>query len=335
MSQSVAAVDLVSLLEGSVGRECAERVVISAAQAIGLSVGRPWSREEAYRVLDMVADEDGLLGIAARFGKSSLFLMWSWQARASLASHSGQRAPQRILLGDCPGGSKASLKEGLRGGAYDDGVILNMLLPPSSKVAMCFSPRLSLQATVLFGIALCVAACGAAQSEHSSGFVAAETLAHDGESTSAALSPPLSSYCGDGRISPSEACDTGVAWAGSCPEGWGLCWQCEQGCESWTMITTSSDDGVSTSLRRGTVEALGIGHPPPACIERTGDNVVRRTFDERGRLTRFEGIGLTADWERDERGKLLHHRRGGTLYPLHVQRRRSRGDARVHPQHLR
>jgi hypothetical protein len=65
---------LVEMLGHSLGAEVAEAAVQRAARE--LSLGPRISRAQALMVLEVVAQEPGIVGIAARFAKSRVHLVW-------------------------------------------------------------------------------------------------------------------------------------------------------------------------------------------------------------------------------------------------------------------
>ena len=62
------------MLARSLGNDTAAKTVDLAAQAVG--AGQNLSREDALRVLEQIAREPGIVGIAARFAKSRVHLVW-------------------------------------------------------------------------------------------------------------------------------------------------------------------------------------------------------------------------------------------------------------------
>jgi hypothetical protein len=63
-----------SLLSQSIGDDKASAIVDEAAQALGY--GASLDREQALLVLERIAQSPGLVGIAARFAKSRVHLVW-------------------------------------------------------------------------------------------------------------------------------------------------------------------------------------------------------------------------------------------------------------------
>ena len=62
------------LLGRSLGADKALETVNTAADLLG--VGEQLQREDALRLLEHVAQQQGIVGIAARFAKSRLHLVW-------------------------------------------------------------------------------------------------------------------------------------------------------------------------------------------------------------------------------------------------------------------
>ena len=66
--------DLIDLLSRSLGSETAAAHVNDVADKLGVS--HEMTIKEALRVLETLADEPGLLGIAARFTKARVHMAW-------------------------------------------------------------------------------------------------------------------------------------------------------------------------------------------------------------------------------------------------------------------
>lgn len=62
------------MLARSLGNDTATQAVDTAAQVVG--AGQNLSRDDALRVLEQIAREQGIVGIAARFAKSRVHLVW-------------------------------------------------------------------------------------------------------------------------------------------------------------------------------------------------------------------------------------------------------------------
>jgi hypothetical protein len=67
------AVDLLSLLAPALGAEKARDATEAAAAKLGLDA-RHLSRDEALRLLDLLASTDGIVGVVARFAKARFLL---------------------------------------------------------------------------------------------------------------------------------------------------------------------------------------------------------------------------------------------------------------------
>lgn len=67
--------ELAALLSNNIGIEKAQELVTLAADELAL--GPELTREQALDVLERVAGQPGLIGIAARFAKSRVLLRWS------------------------------------------------------------------------------------------------------------------------------------------------------------------------------------------------------------------------------------------------------------------
>jgi len=67
--------ELAKLLGASLGDKKAEEVLRGAAQRKGLSTSE-FGREQAMELLELIANEPGIVGISARFAKSRLLLNW-------------------------------------------------------------------------------------------------------------------------------------------------------------------------------------------------------------------------------------------------------------------
>lgn len=67
--------DLAAILARSIGEEAALEHIDRVARTLGLGVGL--SSAEALRVLEQLAVEPGLIGVAARFAKARVHLAWA------------------------------------------------------------------------------------------------------------------------------------------------------------------------------------------------------------------------------------------------------------------
>lgn len=66
--------DVTAMLSRSLGEEVAAAAVVRVAEAMGL--GNELSVDAAMRVLETLANEPGLVGIAARFSKARAHMNW-------------------------------------------------------------------------------------------------------------------------------------------------------------------------------------------------------------------------------------------------------------------
>jgi hypothetical protein len=67
--------ELVELLSASVGYEKAAEAILESCRQAGHS-GDEITREDALRVLELVAKTPGIVGITARFAKTRVLLKW-------------------------------------------------------------------------------------------------------------------------------------------------------------------------------------------------------------------------------------------------------------------
>ena len=65
---------LADMLGRSLGADKARETVNAAATQLG--IGEDLQRDEALRLLERVAQQPGIIGIAARFAKSRVHLVW-------------------------------------------------------------------------------------------------------------------------------------------------------------------------------------------------------------------------------------------------------------------
>jgi hypothetical protein len=63
------------MLTSSLGEEAADEVVGRACSALGVGP-KMFSKDDALRVFEFVAQQPGLVGIAGRFAKSRCILGW-------------------------------------------------------------------------------------------------------------------------------------------------------------------------------------------------------------------------------------------------------------------
>jgi hypothetical protein len=75
--------ELRSALQSALGEERAESAVRNAAQALGCE-GEVYSRSSALAILGHIAEQDGIIGISARFARSRLMTRWATAQLGSL-----------------------------------------------------------------------------------------------------------------------------------------------------------------------------------------------------------------------------------------------------------
>ena len=61
------------MLSPSLGQKKAEALIIEAAQGLGLSTDL-LARSDALRIMEKIAEKDGIVGVTARFAKSRVHL---------------------------------------------------------------------------------------------------------------------------------------------------------------------------------------------------------------------------------------------------------------------
>ena len=71
--------ELAALLSQNLGTEKATELVVAAAKE--LAFAEPMSTTQCLEVLERIAVQPGLVGIAARFAKSRVLLRWSTHER--------------------------------------------------------------------------------------------------------------------------------------------------------------------------------------------------------------------------------------------------------------
>ncbi|HEY4120872.1 MAG TPA: hypothetical protein VGM56_23575 [Byssovorax sp.] len=67
--------DFVAVLAGSISSAVAEEKIVEAASLLQLST-ETFTPRDAQAILEHIAQESGLVGIAARFAKSRVALRW-------------------------------------------------------------------------------------------------------------------------------------------------------------------------------------------------------------------------------------------------------------------
>ncbi len=71
----IAPTKLVELLAPALGEDVAQQTIERACQVVGCDIN-DMGRAEALRVLEVVAEQPGLVGITGRFAKSRVLLQW-------------------------------------------------------------------------------------------------------------------------------------------------------------------------------------------------------------------------------------------------------------------
>lgn len=66
--------ELVDLLAQTLGQQKATEVLDGVSRTLRLD-GQAWTREDALRALDKIAEQSGIVGITARFAKSRIHLL--------------------------------------------------------------------------------------------------------------------------------------------------------------------------------------------------------------------------------------------------------------------
>jgi hypothetical protein len=68
--------ELTELLRSSLGDRVAEELIVRVATELHLETER-FTKDQALQVLERVAQEPGLPGVAGRFAKTRVILLWS------------------------------------------------------------------------------------------------------------------------------------------------------------------------------------------------------------------------------------------------------------------
>jgi hypothetical protein len=68
--------ELVAILSGSISEAVAAASIVQHARALGISTAA-FTFTEAQAILERIAQEPGLVGIAARFAKARVALQWT------------------------------------------------------------------------------------------------------------------------------------------------------------------------------------------------------------------------------------------------------------------
>lgn len=71
--------DLIAMLSRSIGEEAATAAVLGAGAALGFdtNIAAALSAQDALRILEVLASEPGLVGVAARFSKARVHMNWA------------------------------------------------------------------------------------------------------------------------------------------------------------------------------------------------------------------------------------------------------------------
>jgi hypothetical protein len=73
---TVVVADLVAVLGGSIGDDKARRLVLDTLTELQVDTRR-FTRAEALKVLETLAETPGIVGVASRFGRSRMMLRWA------------------------------------------------------------------------------------------------------------------------------------------------------------------------------------------------------------------------------------------------------------------
>lgn len=68
--------DLVAVLRSSLGEDAARQALNEAADELGIH-GQHLSHDEGLRMLERLAEREGLVGVTCRFARSRLMLKWA------------------------------------------------------------------------------------------------------------------------------------------------------------------------------------------------------------------------------------------------------------------
>lgn len=130
------------------------------------------------------------------------------------------------------------------------------------------------------------------------------TKQEDSSRPASATSSRSPTTCGDGQRAPAEACDFGVDYEEGCPDGWGICWECDQTCQGFRLHTLDEDWGACAVHVNGRLYARreydARGHNVLVELDDDYDG----KFDHSARAA-FDENGKQLFWERyDEQGRL-------------------------------
>lgn len=140
----------------------------------------------------------------------------------------------------------------------------------------------------------------------------------DASTPLAATASTAPTKCGNGKQDPGEACDFDVEYEDGCPEGWGICWECDQTCQGFRLHVLDEDWGACTVRVNGRLysrrEYDARGHNVLLEIDEDYDGKfdqgARAAFDEKGNQLfweRYDGVGRLKernDMRRDPEGRL-------------------------------
>lgn len=123
----------------------------------------------------------------------------------------------------------------------------------------------------------------------------------------AAASDMRPATCGNGRRDPDEACDYSVEYEDGCPDGWEICWECDQTCRGFRLHVLDEDWGACTQEVNGRLysrrEYDAWGHNVLVELDEDYDG----EFDARAK-TAFDAKGNQLFWERYGKSGRLEER---------------------------
>jgi hypothetical protein len=141
----------------------------------------------------------------------------------------------------------------------------------------------------------------------------------DASKRATANPPATPRTCGNGAQDSGEACDFNVEYEDGCPEGWGICWECDQTCQGFRLHVVDEEWGACTvrvngrSYSRREYDALGRNVLLEVDTDYDGDfdQVARAAFDEKGRQLFWERYGEgrrleeRTDFRHDAQGRVV------------------------------
>lgn len=138
----------------------------------------------------------------------------------------------------------------------------------------------------------------------------------DASDSSALSAPSTPATCGNGMRDSDEACDWDVEYEDGCPDGWGICWECDQTCEGFRLHILDEDWGACTIQVNGRLysrreyDAWGRNVLVEFDDNNDGkfDQGARAAFDEKGNQLFWERYGEGGRLE--ERTDMLRDREG-------------------------